>query len=433
MNEGGLRQAGGRRQASGSGRGRAGFHFERRWIAPGLSALGLLVAAAMTLVLFTGRLPWLGPPAGGGGGGGSPAPSGGTARTPDPVIVNPVPKTNVVGSILFAKAGNVWMASGEKVTQLSTGGRDSSPAWSAGGSWIYLVETKVREDVRVPDVSRPARFYLRYPVIVRMHPDGSGREVVQESLYRFGSGNRYTYHAWYLQPAPAPDGRQVAVISDAPEPLRSDTVVQLIPATGGEPVRIAVPSVPTLGHADPAWRSDGAVLAFTHHGRDGSDPAPQIYVWVPATNHWRAITAAGYSQPSWSPDGRFLAAVRARGNGRDVVILDAKTGDELLQLTDDGLSWAPAWSPAGDAVAYLHAEGRVIDLAMVTLTGSGPAFAVDERLPITEDSGLDGTSRPSWFVPPELLPSPTPTPSPTASPAPSATGSAGTPSPGATP
>ena len=62
-------------------------------------------------------------------------------------------------------------------------------------------------------------------------------------------------------------------------------------------------------------------------------------------------------QPSYSPDGRYIAATRTTRFGTDVVILDASNGNELLRLTDDGASWAPSWSPAGDAIAFLHIDG----------------------------------------------------------------------------
>ncbi len=45
------------------------------------------------------------------------------------------------------------------------------------------------------------------------------------------------------------------------------------------------------------------------------------------------------------------------------MILDAANGRELLRLTDDGASWAPVWSPAGDAIAFLHIEGQIVDLS----------------------------------------------------------------------
>ena len=101
------------------------------------------------------------------------------------------------------------------------------------------------------------------------------------------------------------------------------------------------------------------------------------------------------------------------------MILNAANGAELARLTDDGQSWAPAWSPRGDQIAYLHVAGQVIDLRMAQLEGSGPTWTVKDTLDLTTAAGLDGVSRPDWFVPPDELPAATPVPAPADSPSPS--------------
>jgi hypothetical protein len=95
------------------------------------------------------------------------------------------------------------------------------------------------------------------------------------------------------------------------------------------------------------------------------------------------------------------------------VILEAAHGRELLRVTDDGHSWAPIWSPAGDAIAFLHSDGLIVDLRMAVLAGSGPAWTIEETVDLTEVSGLDGGSRPDWYVAPEDIPA---TPAPTVAP-----------------
>jgi Tol biopolymer transport system component len=109
-------------------------------------------------------------------------------------------------------------------------------------------------------------------------------------------------------------------------------------------------------------------------------------------------------QPSYSPDGRYIAATRTTALGTDVVILNAGNGNELLRLTDDDASWAPTWSPAGDAIAFLHIVGQTVDLRLAKLEGTGPTWTVGETVDLTEVSGLDAASRPDWFIPAALLP-----------------------------
>jgi hypothetical protein len=98
-----------------------------------------------------------------------------------------------------------------------------------------------------------------------------------------------------------------------------------------------------------------------------------------------------------------------------VVILNGSNGNELLRVTDDAASWAPTWSPAGDAIVFLHVVGRTVDLRLAKLEGRAPAWTVTETLDLTEVSGLDAASRPDWYVPPALLPAAEPPPSPASS------------------
>jgi hypothetical protein len=94
------------------------------------------------------------------------------------------------------------------------------------------------------------------------------------------------------------------------------------------------------------------------------------------------------------------------------VILDANSGRELMRVTNDASSWAPAWSPAGDGIAFLHAVGQTVDLRLARLDGQPGAWTIPETIDLTEVSGLDAASRPDWYIPPNLLPAlPTPAPS----------------------
>jgi Tol biopolymer transport system component len=116
------------------------------------------------------------------------------------------------------------------------------------------------------------------------------------------------------------------------------------------------------------------------------------------------MTAPGYLHPAWSPNGKYIAATKTSSFGTDVVILDVATGAELLKVTDDGDSWGPAWSPAGDQVVFLHVSGQVVDLRLVQLEGSAPAWTVAKTVDLTTNAGLDSVSRPHWFVPTDQMP-----------------------------
>ena len=254
---------------------------------------------------------------------------------------------------------------------------------------------------------------------MRVHPDGTGAEALADGLIKQGS---FTYAYWLRQPVLSPDGKTVALMSDAPNPDNNTPVLQFLDTTTGKLRNPKLPTNGVLGHQDPEWRPDGAYLLYVQNGRDGTRGAPVIMRYNPATKSARALTGFGYLNPAYSRDGRYIAATKTSAFGTDVVILDAGTGQELMRVTDDGASFAPAWSPKGDGIAYLHLTGQTVDLRLARLDGAAPDWTVKETLDLTEVSDLGPDSRPDWFLPADqlpALPSPSaPAASPVASPAP---------------
>jgi Tol biopolymer transport system component len=122
------------------------------------------------------------------------------------------------------------------------------------------------------------------------------------------------------------------------------------------------------------------------------------------------VTGPGYLSPSFSPDGKYIAATKTDSFGSDVVILDG-AGKELLRVTSDDHSFSPAWSPAGGAIAFLHLQGTIVDLKMAQIDSSTGRWTVTKVVDLTKVSGLDGASRPSWFVAAAELPAPATAPS----------------------
>jgi Tol biopolymer transport system component len=214
------------------------------------------------------------------------------------------------------------------------------------------------------------------------------------------------------QPVLSPDGKTIALVTDAPDPDQSNVVLQFFDVSSKKLTRAGVHENQVLGHQDPEWRPDGKFLLYTQNGRDGAKGAPIIMRYEPVSKKARAVTTAGYMQASYSPDGRYMAATRTSSLGTDVVILDANSGRELMRITNDASSWAPAWSPAGDGIAFLHVVGQTVDLRLAKLDGQPGAWTVSATIDLTEVSGLDAASRPDWFIPANLLPAlPTPAPS----------------------
>lgn len=374
-------------------------------VASALSAVGLVIVAAASYILIGGSLPTILPA----GGPGNPSGPQGPVRTATPsnvVIVDP--RTQVPGTMLYAKDGNIWLQSGEQARQLTSSGRDSMPTWSPDGSSVYFVRTTAdRGTWFTLGVTRT--YNLQIPSLMSIPVDGSG-DPTQVLRGRIKEG-RNTWSYFIREPAISPDGATAALITDGPDPTRSDVVLKLLNL---QSKRLRDPDLAEsrgLGHQDPAWSPDGKFLLYVKNAREGTRGTPQIMRYNAATGRAAVLTTGGYMAPSWSRDGRYIAATKTTSFGTDVVILDAKTGTELLKLTNDELSFSPIWSPLMDSVAYFKLDHGVVDLWLIPLSGTAPSWTVGQPIALTISAGLDAQSRPQWFIPADQLP-PLPTPTP---------------------
>jgi Tol biopolymer transport system component len=363
-----------------------------------LALVGLTVIAALSVSLLTGRLPTVA-----GGGGGGPV----RTATPSGVVITDS-RANVPGTLVYAKAGNIWLQAGSKATQLTTTGFDSMPTWSADGQWIYYIHS-VAKIGRWPFSGAATPYELLIPYLQRIRPDRSGAHAIANGTFTRGS---YSWSFFIRQPSLSPDGTTAAVITDGPDPTTSDLVLKFINTSTGTITSPRLPDVGGLGHQDPAWSPDGRSVLYVRDGRDGTRGAPIIIRYDIGTKRSTALTGPGYIAPAWSPDGRYVAATKTDAFGTDIVILDARTGAERLRLTNDTNSFDPVWSPAGDSIAFFRVDRGVVDLQLVKLTGTAPQWKVGETIALTVAAGLDASSRPSWFIPADQLPKPTPSPTP---------------------
>lgn len=391
-------------------------------LAPAISAVGLVIIAAVTFALLGGSLPAIVGPGNGG--------PDGPIRTPTPsnvVVVPDDPRAKIPGSLLYVKDGNLWVQSGDRATQVTAGGTASMPTWSPDGRWIYYVKSASKAG-RWPSGGSIRTYSLTVPSLVRLPADGRGQpEVLLTGDVKKGSN---TWSSFIRQPSVSPDGTRVAIITDGPDPTRSDVVLKIVDLADASISDPRLAQSRSLGHQDPAWSPDGRSILYTRNNREGARGTPAIYRYNLATGKSSALTGPGYMAPAWSRDGRFVAATRTSTFGTDVVILDARTGAELLRVTKDERSFNPVWSPVGDAIAFFRVEHGVVDLYLVPLQGTPGAWTAGDPLALTVSAGLMASSRPAWFIPADQLPPlPTPTPVPVASPGPSGAAASGAGSP----
>lgn len=381
-------------------------------IAAILSIVGLFLVGIVTFAVASGSIPLLGS---GGTANGTNAP--GTTddpkvlKTPTPsnVVVVPTeePGITVPGTIVYVKDGNIWLQSDGAASQLTTGGDDAQPSFSKDGSVVYFVRTRKVDGAWSVDGS-VRKYHMDVPSIMKVATAGGSVSKVFDGLV--DPAGRLKWMGFMEGPVVSPNGATIAMASDLPDPSRSDVTLKLLNLKSKKITDTKQDQVAPLGHQDPAWSPDGKRVAYVRADRDGAKGIPRIYVYTLETGKARAVTTTGYLHPAFSPDGKYIAATKTSAFGTDVVILDGSSGAELLKLSSDGDSWGPAWSPAGDQIAFLHISGQVVDLRLVQLEGSAPTWTAGKTIDLTSNAGLDSVSRPHWFIPADQMPAQTEAP-----------------------
>ena len=121
--------------------------------------------------------------------------------------------------------------------------------------------------------------------------------------------------------------------------------------------------------------SDDGTLAFA----SGIGSLEQHLFWIERGGQAsRLADKTGiFSTPRLSPDGKRLAVTVAEGNGMDVWLLDIER-DTFTQLTTDGSSRFPDWSPDGEWLVFSSGSSD-LDLFRMRSDFSSPPQLVLER------------------------------------------------------
>jgi Tol biopolymer transport system component len=185
---------------------------------------------------------------------------------------------------------------------------------------------------------RRGKTVLNRTELYVMNPDGSGKRMLAATLSKPQSGTGLGWGSVW-----SPDGSELAVGRSGQLVVMSpDGVVRRILTADG-------------GVDAPAWSSDGRRIAFSATPSTGS--VPNLYVMNADGSGQRRVTKEPIHVwgASWSPEGQWLAfASGVQGNpGNFKIYVVNVDGSGQRQLTRGWPDQDPAWSPAGQRIAFL--------------------------------------------------------------------------------
>jgi TolB protein len=253
--------------------------------------------------------------------------------------------------------------------------REGAPAWTPDGRRIvFYSERNGKADLFIADRSGANRRALAEtpadeggPAVspdgqwVAFDTDRDGNfEIYVMRLDGTGLRRLTNDPARDLAPAWSPDGRQIVFMSTRDNP--EFDVYRMDAADDARLERL------THGRSNwfPQYSPDGGRIAM-HIMRD-------VHVLDLGTRAVQPLTQEPQNgmYPSWSPDGRRLAFMSWRNGRTEIFTANADgTDQQVLVSMPEGDAVDPRWSPAGDAIAFVHVPSGGLQ---------GAQSRIDERI-----------------------------------------------------
>jgi TolB protein len=166
----------------------------------------------------------------------------------------------------------------------------------------------------------------------------------------------------------SPDATQLALSDNSQE--KHDSIVYIVPITGGTPRRITQSS-PSYWHG---WSPDGKTLAFVGQRNGDFDICT-----IPVTggDETRLTTAKGLDDgPEYSPGGQYIYFNSERTGHMQIWRMKADGSNQEQVFSDDDNNWFPHISPDGQWMVFLtyekdvtgHPENKDVMLRLMSLT-----------------------------------------------------------------
>ncbi len=149
----------------------------------------------------------------------------------------------------------------------------------------------------------------------------------------------------------SPDNASLGLL--ATDPSGQNTILESIPAKGGQPTIFDAGS-PYYW----SWAPDGRTMIVHAGGGTSSTPEHTSFLSIDTNNVTEQVLNsdhASFQAPAWSPDGSHIALARTSGQENQIVVTDAAGQNPKKIGTFTGKA-AFAWSSDGTRLAYIDAQ-----------------------------------------------------------------------------